>query len=111
MAVSRAQVSYTFIANRKLNLVADLIRGKKVQDALNILLFTNKKGARILSKVIRSAVANADQKGNVDIDTLFLSKIDVGQGMQHYRVHARARGAAFWIRKRTSHVTVELGEK
>ena len=111
MAVSRARLSYVFIANRKLNLVAALIRGKKVEEALNILSFTNKKGARILSKVVRQAVANAEQKGKVDVDNLFLKKVDVGQGMQHYRVHARARGSAFWIRKRTSHVTVELGEK
>ena len=111
-AASRAHLSYIWgLAHRKLGLVADLVRGKKVQNALDILAFTNKKGARIISKVIRSAIANADQKGKVDVDNLYVSQIDVGQGMHHYRIHARARGSAFWIRKKTSHVTVELGER
>ncbi len=111
-ATSKAHLSYVWgIAHRKLGLVADLVRGKNVQDALDILAFTNKKGARIISKVIRSAVANADQKGKVDIDNLYVSQVNVGQGMHHYRIHARARGSAFWVRKKTSHVTVELRER
>ena len=111
MAGSRAQLSYTFIAPQKLKLVTDLVRGKNVQHALNILKFTPKKGAKIISKVIRSAIANADQKGKIDVDNLYVKFIDVGQGMQHYRVHARARGSAAWVRKKTSHLMVELEEK
>lgn len=111
MGASRAHLSYVFIGPQKLRLVAELVYGKNAQKALDILTLTNKRGAKILSKVIRSAIANADQKGNVDIDNLFVSKVDVGQGMQHYRVQPRARGSAFWIRKRTSHVTVELEER
>lgn len=111
MAASRAHLSYTFIGHRKLGAVAELVRGKNAGEALHILRFTNKKGARILTKVIRSAIANADQKGKVDVDNLFIQQVDVGQGMIHYRVTPRARGSAAWIRKRTSHVTVELGEK
>lgn len=111
MAVSRACLYYTFIGSQKLKAVSDLVVNKSTQEALNILKFTNKKGARILSKVIRSAIANADQKGNIDVDNLMVVKIGVGQGMQHYRIHARARGAAAWVRKKTSHVTVELGER
>ena len=111
MATARAQLSYVFIGPQKMQGVAALIRGRHVQEALDILKFTNKKGARILSKVIRSAVSNADQKGKVDVDNLKVSKVDVVQGMQHYRVRPRARGSASWIRKKTSHVTVELEEK
>ncbi|MBI2646478.1 MAG: 50S ribosomal protein L22 [Deltaproteobacteria bacterium] len=111
MASSRAHLSYTFMGSQKLNLVAALVRGKKAQSALDILKFTPKKGARILSKVIRSAIANADHKGSIDVDNLYVQKVDVGQGMMHYRVHARARGSAAWVRKKTSHVTVELEER
>ena len=111
MATSKAHLSYTFIGPRKLRAVAELVRGKNAGEALHILKFTDKKGARILTKVIQSAIANADQKGKVDVDNLFVQEVDVGQGMIHYRVIPRARGSASWIRKRTSHVTVELGEK
>lgn len=111
MAESRARLRYTFIASQKLGLVANLVRGKNVQDALNILKFTPKKGARIITKVIRSAVSNADQKGKIDVDNLYVKIIDVGQGMMHYRVHTRARGSAAWVRKKTSHLTVILGER
>ncbi|HBQ20827.1 MAG: 50S ribosomal protein L22 [Deltaproteobacteria bacterium GWA2_38_16] len=111
MAGSRAHLSYTFIGPQKLKLVTDLVKGKNVQHALNILKFTPKKGAQIVSKVIRSAVSNADQKGKIDVDNLYVKHIQVGQGMMHYRVHARARGSAAWIRKKTSHLTVELEER
>jgi len=111
MAISRARLFYIFIGPQKLRQVVALVRGKGAQEALHILKFTNKKGARILSKVIRSAISNADQKGKVDVDNLIISHADVGQGMQHYRVRPRARGSAAWIRKKTSHLTVELGEK
>ena len=111
MAESKANLYFTFIGPQKMRNVVDLVRGKNAQEALNVLKFTNKKGARILTKVIKSAISNADQKGKVDIDNLYVSLVDVGQGMQHYRVRARARGTAAWIRKKTSHITVELEEK
>ncbi len=111
MAGSKAELRYSFIAPQKLKLVTDLVRGKNVQDALSILKFTNKKGARIVSKVIRSAIANADQKGNVDVDNLYVKYVDAGQGMMHYRIHTRARGSAAWVRKKTSHLWVELEER
>ena len=101
MAGSRAHLSYTFIGPQKLKLVTDLVKGKNVQHALNILKFTPKKGAQIVS----------DQKGKIDVDNLYVKHIQVGQGMMHYRVHARARGSAAWIRKKTSHLTVELEER
>lgn len=111
MEASRASLKYTFIGSQKLGLISNLVRGKNVEEALNILKFTPKKGARIVSKVIRSAVSNADQKGKMDIDNLYVKVIDVGQGMMHYRVHTRARGSAAWIRKKTSHLTVILEER
>ena len=91
--------------------IAKMIRGLPLPKAIALLQFTPKKGARIITKVIRSAISNADQKGKIDIDNLYIKLIDVGQGMMHYRVHTRARGSAAWIRKKTSHLTVVLGER
>ncbi|OGQ13911.1 MAG: 50S ribosomal protein L22 [Deltaproteobacteria bacterium RIFCSPHIGHO2_02_FULL_40_11] len=111
MAGSRAHLGYVFIGPQKMGLVADLVRGKRAHDALNTLKFVNKRGAKILSKTIQSAIANADQKGNVDLENLYVKTVKVNAGMMHYRVRPRARGSAAYIRKKTSHLTVELEEK
>jgi large subunit ribosomal protein L22 len=98
------------MAPRKARLVADLIRGKRSEDALNILTFTKKAAAKILIKLLKSAIANATQKKTIDIDRLFVKKITVDQGPTMKRFQPRALGRATMIRKRTSHITIVLDE-
>jgi large subunit ribosomal protein L22 len=107
---SRAVARTIRIAPRKVRLVVDLVRGKKVEQALNILQFTQKRGAKIVSELIRSAVANADVKGKIDVDTLFVKKITVDAGSTLKRFRPMPMGRAGKVRKRTSHITVVLEE-
>jgi large subunit ribosomal protein L22 len=90
--------------------VADLIRGKRSEEALNILSFTKKAAAKMILKLLKSAVANATQKKTIDIDRLFIKKITVDQGPTMKRYQPRALGRATMIRKRTSHITIVLDE-
>jgi large subunit ribosomal protein L22 len=99
------------MAPRKAQLVADLIRGKRSEEALNILTFTEKAAAKIIIKVLKSAIANATQKKTVDIDRLYIKKITVDQGPTMKRYQPRALGRATMIRKRTSHITIVLDEE
>jgi large subunit ribosomal protein L22 len=93
-------------------LLADEIRGKGINDALNLLQFSpRKRTATILRTLLKSAVANADQKGTVDVDKLYVKTILVGQGPILKRFRPRAKGSAFRINKKTSHVRVTLAEK
>ncbi len=96
------------ITPRKARQVIDLIRGKMVGDARSILTFTPLHAARIVKKVLDSAVANAEQKKLGDEDTLKISKAFVSQGVVMKRMQARAMGRGNIIRKRTSHITVVL---
>ena len=98
------------LSPRKARLVVDLVRGKNVQDALDTLRFTNKKAAPLLSKMIQSAVSNAKASSTVDLDNLVVSKACVDDGPTFKRFLPRAQGRATPIRKRTSHITVELSE-
>jgi large subunit ribosomal protein L22 len=107
---NRGFVKYIRIAPRKVRLVADNVKGKPVEQALNVLTFTPKKAARHLLKVLKSAVANAEQNPSVDVDTLFVKKIWVDEGPTLKRWRARAQGRAYRINKRTSHVTIVLDE-
>jgi large subunit ribosomal protein L22 len=95
---------------RKARLVADLIRGKKSEEALNILTFTKKAAAKTIIKLLKSAIANATQKKTVDIDRLYIKKITVDQGPTMKRFQPRALGRATMIRKRSSHITIVLDE-
>ncbi len=108
-AVARAR--YQRISPRKARLVVDAIRGMKVDEALNKLRFTPKKAARLVEKVIRSAVANAMQDPGVDVDNLYIKAAYVDGGPMLKRWRARAMGRAYMIRKRTSHITVVVAEK
>lgn len=90
-------------------LVADLIRGKKVDQALNILQFTQKKAAPIIRKVLESAIANAEHNDGADIDELYVTTIYVEQGTSLRRFTARAKGRGNQIRKPTCHVYVTVG--
>jgi large subunit ribosomal protein L22 len=101
---------------RKVRLVADQIRGRGVEDALAILELSGKRAARPMAKLVRSALANAEQKNErekagIDVDNLIVRSIAVNEGASAWRIRARAQGRAYWIQKRTSHITVVLGER
>lgn len=109
---SKAHLRQLRIAPRKVRVVVDTVRGKPVEHALATLRFTTKAAAQPVAKLIRSAIANAEQKaeGNLDIDRLFVKTIMVDEGPTLRRFRPRAQGRAARINKKTSHVTVELGE-
>lgn len=106
-----AKYRFARISAQKARLVADLIRGKKVEQALEILTYTNKKAASLVKKVLESAIANAEHNDGVDIDTLIVSKIFVDEGPTMKRVFPRAKGRADQILKRTSHIVVVVADK
>lgn len=95
---------------RKVRLIADLVRGKKVSDALATLKFVDKRASGPFAKVIESAVANAKDQGK-NIENLFIKSVAVDKGTVLKRFMPRARGSASRINKRNSHISVELGEK
>ena len=107
----KATAKYIRIAPRKVRIVMHLVRGKRVADALAILKFTPKVGADAVEKVLRSAVANAENNFDMDVDRLFISSAFVDQGPTLKRIHPRSRGQAFKILKHTSHITVAVNEK
>ena len=106
----RARLRFARVAPRKVRLVADLIRGKRSEEALNILTYTKKAAAKILIKLLKSAIANASQKKHIDIDRLYIKRITVDQGPTIKRYPPRALGRATMIRKRTSHIHITLDE-
>lgn len=95
---------------RKVRLIADLVRGKSVKDALATLQFVEKRAAEPFAKVIKSAAANATHAGK-NVDSLTITKVSVDKGVVYKRFMPRARGSASRINKRNSHITVELGDK
>ena len=107
----KATAKYIRIAPRKVRVVMDLIRGKDIAEAFAILKFTPKVGADVIEKVLRSAVANAENNFDMDVDRLFISSAFVDQGPTLKRIHPRSRGQAFKILKHTSHITVAVNEK
>jgi len=108
---ARAQARYVRIAPRKVRIVLDLIRGKKVDEALSILRFTPKAASPILEKLLRSAIANAENNFNMNRDALYISQCYADQGPILKRYRPRAQGRAFSIHKKTSHITIVLKEK
>lgn len=108
---SKAVAKFVRMSPRKVRQVADLIRGKKVDEALAILKFTPKASTEPLTKVVKSAAANAEHNYDMDTDALYISRIYVDQGPTLKRFKPRAMGRADLIRKRTSHITVVLSEK
>lgn len=107
---ARATLRFFRISPQKTRLVADLIRGRKVEDAMNVLAFTPKKGARVLLKLLKSAVANAEVKNVEDTELLTVSGVWVCQGPALKRYMPRARGRADVIRRPTSHITIVVKE-
>jgi len=107
-----ATLRYLKASPQKVRLIADLIRGKRVDEALSILRFTKKAQAKDLEKLLRSAVANAETKeGNVDTDELVVSKIFVNEGPREKRIQPAPMGRAFRIQKRKAHVTVHVSDE
>jgi len=107
---TKAVAKYIRISPQKARLVADVVRGMDVDSAITTLKFMPKKGARILRKVIESAVANAIQTEKVDADTLYVKTIMIDGGPMLKRFRPRAQGRATRILKRTSHITVVVDE-
>ena len=106
-----AKLRHARISPQKCRLVADTIRGKSVDDALKTLVFMPKKGARILKKVLESAIANAEHNHGADIDELKISMIEVSEAPRFRRYRARAKGRGTRIIKRNSHITVCVGNE
>ncbi len=107
---AKAVAKYIRISPRKVRIVAKNINGLTVENALSQLTYTPKKAATILLKVLNSALANAEQNSQIDVDTLYVKNIYVDEGPTAKRWRPRAMGRATRIRKRTSHVTVILDE-
>ncbi|MFZ5759754.1 MAG: 50S ribosomal protein L22 [Thermodesulfobacteriota bacterium] len=107
---AKAVVKNIRISPQKARLVADMIRGQQVDAAINTLRFTPKKGARIIRKLVESAVANASQNESIDVDTLYVKTIYIDGGPMLKRIRPRAMGRASRILKRSSHITVILAE-
>jgi large subunit ribosomal protein L22 len=116
MAKVTARLGGYRMSAQKVRLVVDQIRGRQVEDALGILATSTKRVARPLAKLVRSALANAEEKNarekaGIDVDNLYVSRIVVDEGTSQWRVRARAQGRANWIQRRSSHVTLELEER
>ena len=99
------------ISAQKARLVADQIRGKEVGDALDILNFSNKKGAHLVKKLLESAIANAEHNEGADVDELKVAKIHVDEGLTMKRIRPRAKGRADRILKRPCHITLAVADE
>jgi large subunit ribosomal protein L22 len=108
---ARAINRHVRISAQKVRLVVDLIRGKGVEQALNILEFTPKRAAKVVAKTVRSVVANAQNTQSVDVDRLFIKRVFVDGGPTWKRFTPRAQGRATPILKRTCHITVVVDER
>ena len=106
-----AKLRFARISPQKSRLVADQIRGLPVEQALNVLSFSNKKGAAMMKKVLDSAVANAENNEGADVDELTVKTVCVDEGPTMKRIRARAKGRAARILKRTSHITVTVADE
>jgi large subunit ribosomal protein L22 len=109
---AKATLRHLKASPQKVRLIVDLIRGKKVEEAIQILHFTKKLAAKDLEKLLRSAVANAENsEAGADVDDLVVSKIYVNEGTREKRIQPAPMGRAFRIQKRKSHVTVHLSDE
>ncbi|HRI70219.1 MAG TPA: 50S ribosomal protein L22 [Polyangium sp.] len=109
---SKASAKFSRISPRKARMIADLVRGRDAAEALQLLQFTEKSAAPVISKIIESAVANARQSG-ADVDALFISKATVDKGPNKFnrRWRPRAMGRATRVQKGISHIVIELSER
>ncbi len=107
----KASLNFARIGCQKARLVADVVRGQDVNEALKALTFMRQKGAVLVKKLIESAVANAEHKKVIDVDTLFVKHISVDMGPAIKRFRPRAQGRASEIKRKISHINVVLAEK
>ena len=107
---ARAELKYARISARKVKIVADLVRGKNVDEALAIMKFTPKASTEILEKLLKSAIANAENNHGMSHENLYVAEIYANQGPTLKRIRPAAKGSAVRIRKRTSHITIVLRE-
>ena len=106
----QARLKGAQISAKKVRLVADQVRGKGVEEALDVLSFSNKKAAHIIEKILDSAIANAENNEGADVDELKVSTIFVDEGMTMKRLRPRAKGRADRILKRSCHITVKVAD-
>lgn len=105
---ARATLNYARISSRKVRIVADLIRGKNVDEALAIVKFTPKASSEIIEKLLKSAIANAENNHDMKHENLYIAEIFANQGPTLKRIRPAAKGSAVRIRKRTSNITIVL---
>ena len=106
-----ATLKYSRISARKVKIVADLIRGKDAKEALAIVKFTPKASSEVLEKLLKSAIANAENNHGMSSNNLYVAEIYANQGPTMKRIRPAAKGSAVRIRKRTSHITIKLRER
>ena len=106
-----AKISYARVSVTKACFVPDAIRGKDVNEALAILQYNNRKGSKIVYKLLQSAVANAENNNGLKAENLYVAECFANKGPTMKRIHPRAQGRAYRIEKRTSHITVVLDER
>ena len=108
---AKATLKYSRISARKVKIVADLIRGKDIDEALAIVKFTPKASSEIIEKLLKSAIANAENNHDMKHENLYVAEIYANQGPTLKRIRPAAKGSAVRIRKRTSHITIVLKER
>ena len=108
---AKATLKYARISSRKVKIVADLIKGKDIDEAVAILKYTPKASSEVLEKLLKSAIANAENNHNMAHEKLYVADIFANQGPTLKRIRPAAKGSAVRIRKRTSHVTIILKER
>jgi large subunit ribosomal protein L22 len=110
--LARAEARYLRVSPQKARLVVDMIRGQLAGDAINVLSATNKRIASAVEKVLRSAIANAENKSkDVDVDKLFIAEAYVNEGPRQKRIRPAPMGRAYRYQRRTAHIVVKLGER
>ncbi len=107
----KAKLSFARVSPTKAKIVLDMIRGKDVRTALGILAYTPRKGARVIEKLLKSAVANGENNLGLDSANLYVEECYAGKGPTLKRIRPRAQGRAYRIEKRTSHITIVLNER
>ena len=108
---AKATLKYARISARKVKIVADLIRGKNVDEALAIVKFTPKASSDIIEKLLKSAIANAENNNGMSVENLYVEECYANKGPTMKRIRPRAQGRAYRIEKRMSHITIVLDEK
>ena len=108
---TQAVLKFVRLSPQKARLVADLVRGKKVDEAINTLKFSNQRAAGVIKKVLESAIANAENNNGADVDELKVREIFIDEGPVMKRISPRAKGRADRISKRTSHITIRVGDE